>query len=829
MKTFMETAAHAFTPQEKRILNKKKMEVPNKRKRVFRMLSKMRETLPRLSIERAHLFTKSFRETEGKPLILRWAMALKYIAENVPLYIGEDELIVGRGCGYPGRYALMFPELEGGRLAQLGAVSATRPGSSYNVTEEDAKIMNEEILPYWEGKSYHEALYYALPADTRRMMFDPDNKFDQRVVLFESASDRHSQQWVIDYNKVLIKGFKEMKREVTERLAGLDEFNAHDTIDKRPFLEAAILATEAATVLAKRYAKYAMQIAKTETSSKRKRELLKISQVCERVSEHPPETFHEAVQAQWFTQLLSRFEQKTGGVVGNGRMDQYLYPFYKADIEKGRITEETALELLENLWLCMANYIELLFGPHGGSFTEGYAHWEALTIGGRTEDGRDATNELSYLILKSKRELPLSYPDLAARIHSQTPERFLFEVCETIKEGSGFPKLFNDEEIYPFLLSKGATIGEANDYCLSGCTEARLVNRDTYFRGGSWINLPAVLEMALNDGKVKYYNERIGLPTGDARSFVNYGEVYSAFRIQFENVLKHLFITQHVADKIAPSYLAAPQISMLNDTCMRECRDIQTGFVPGGIHRAEFDITGYSTTADSLASIKKLVFDDQKITIHELLDALDQNFEGKEAIRQMCLNAPKFGNNDPYVDAIARNVEEIAAAFCHRYPLYNGGSMHVRYVPITSHIAMGKCVGATPNGRRAGEFLSDGASPSQGGCYQGPGAVLLSSAASKVANYHERAARLLNLKLTPSSVEGSAGTKKLMSFVRSWVDLKLWHIQFNVINRETLIQAQKDPEKYRDLIVRVAGYSAYFVDLSPALQQEIIARSDLEL
>jgi pyruvate formate-lyase/glycerol dehydratase family glycyl radical enzyme len=829
----MSAITEAMTPQEIRIASRATDEpkpVSPTRRKTADKLERLRKTAPRFSIDRARLMTESFKRTTGEPRILRWAKALKHMAENIPIHIETDDLIVGRGCGYAGRWGLVYPELEQGALEMLAQSCLKGDADRYHLSAEDAAELIEDILPYWKGNSYFEAVMQALPKDTLQIATRNDNIYQWSGVLVPSEAARHSAQWALDYEKVLKKGFKGLRQDAEQRLTALDPLDWRTRLEKAPFLEAVIATCEAAVTLAKRYANLARLQSEHESDPQRRQELKEIADICEWVPENPARSFREAVQAQWFTQLISRLEQKTGGVVSNGRMDQYLYPFYIKDIRQGLIDESGAQEILEHLWLSMANYVEMYSGAAGSSFTEGYAHWETVTIGGKTRDGKDASNELSHLFLKSKRELPLNFPDLGARIHSQTPPRFLHDVCETIKEGTGTPKLINDEEVIPYYLSIGAKIEDANDYVVSGCAEGRLINQETYCRGVAFMNLGSAVEMTLNDGKIAIFDhERIGIATGDVRTFKSYDDFFQAFRRQLENLLTHMMTARHVSDALAPQYLAAPLASMLNDTCLQACMDLHTGNVPGGIHRSEFDYIGYATAIDSLMAVKKLVFDDQRLTMPELVDALRDNFEGHEAIRQLCLNAPKYGNNDPETNQIGRAVEQIGVEFCHRYPLYNGGRMHVRYIPITAHIAMGFIVGATPNGRKANTFLSEGSSPSQGANSEGISAVLLANAATKCNTYNERSARLLNVKLVPAAVAGEQGTRRLMSFVRSWLDLKLWHIQFNIINRKTLIAAQQNPEQYRDLIVRVAGYNAYFTDLSPDLQEEIIARADYEI
>lgn len=815
-----------LTPQEIRIASQAREKDSEGRRRVYRILDTFQDTVPHACTERARLLTESFRETEGRPLIWRWARAMMHVAENISLFIGEDELVVGRANGSPGRYGLIYPELEGGFLEEV--VELVRSGKArYSFTEEDERVIREVILPYWKGKSFHEGLHAALPEETRRLLFNPGNLFVQRNILTETATFRSCLQWILDYEKVLRKGLSGVRDEARERLSALDMLDPQNSVEKAPFYEAVILVCDAAVVFARRYAALAAKMAEETPSAQRRQELLEIAETCSRVPEHPARTFREAVQSQWMTQVFSRLEQKTGAVIGNGRMDQYFYPYFRKDREEGRITDESALELLECVWLNMAQFIDLQVSPTFMSFTEGYAHWEALTIGGRTRDGEDATNDLSYLLLRSKREFPLNYPDLVARVHSLSPNRFLHEICETVKEGSGFPKMLNDEEIVPLLIAKGAGLQDANDYAGSGCTEVRMPNVDTYTSPCAWVNLGAVLEMALNDGRIrKYGEEQFGPRTGDPRSFETYDDLWRAFCAQQEYILKHVFIQQYVVDTLRPKYLATPLSSALHDQCMNECKDLHCGNIDGGVKLGYYDIIGFGTVIDSLAAVRKLVFEEKRFTMAELMDALDCNFEGREAIRHLCLNTPRYGNGDSYADGIGRDVESISAKFSSTYRTAFGGELDVRYVPLTSHIPLGKLVGATPNGRKAGEYLSEGASASHGADVKGPTGVLLSNARTKSTGYKERAARLLNIKLSPGTVAGWEGTEKLVSLIRAFEDLKLWHLQFNVVNRETLLAAQNDPGKYRNLLVRVAGYSAYFVDLSPELQNEIIARTE---
>ncbi|SHG25662.1 formate C-acetyltransferase [Desulfacinum infernum DSM 9756] len=793
--------------------------------RAFRILDRISGLTPKVDVQRGRLFTESMRETEGQPLVLRWAKAMMHIAKNIEVYIDDDQLLAGR-AGAQGRYGILYPELDGDFLDVAIEQLSEREVSPFIVDPEDARIIVEEIAPYWKGKTYHEALAKALPEETLPLTYRPENVLESRYIVNETSSFRSSLQWVHDYEKVLKRGFGGIKKEAQEKLAALDPFSPDDNVRKKPFLEAVILVCDAIILWANRHADLAARMAQTETDPERKKELEQIAEICRHVPEHPARNFREAMQSQWFTQMFSRLEQKTGTIISNGRMDQYLYPYYKADVEAGVLDEEQAIELFECMWVGMAQFIDLYLSPTGGAFNEGYAHWEAVTIGGQTKDGRDATNDLTYLLLRSKREFPLHYPDLAARIHARSPKRYLWEVAETIKEGSGFPKLINDEEVIPLHLSKGATFEEIYDYAVSGCAEVRMPNRDTYTSGCAYINYAAALEMALYGGRMlKYGDEVIGLPTADPTRFATWDEFWSAYLAQQLNLIKHAFIQQKIIIDLRARHFATPLGSALHDLCMENCIDLHQPKIEGGIDLGYFECIGYATVVDSLAAIKKLVFEEKKVGMAELLEALRNNFQGREDLRAMLRNCPSYGNNDPYADEIAKEIDRQSVEFTKKYAKEVGVHLDLRYVPFTSHVPFGKVVSATPNGRLAYTPLSDGSSASQGSDVNGPTAILMSNFMSKNYNYRERAARLLNIKFTPGCVAGDEGTEKLVSFIKTWCDLRLWHIQFNIINRETLLAAQKNPERYRNLIVRIAGYSAYFCDLSKDLQDDLIART----
>ena len=822
------SACPCLSPQEERLQEKIQGKENHFRKthpRVFRLLERFDGQKPRIDIERALYFTESMRQTEGEHLTLRWAKALMHIAKNISVCVQEDQLLLGR-AGCDGRYGILYPELDGDFLDIAVRDLPTRQQSPAYITEGDARRVVEEIAPYWKGKTYHEDLNASLPPEVHKLTYDDPDGLISRFIVNETSSFRSSIQWVHDYEVVLKRGFNGLKQEMEEKLAALDPASPVDQVDKRPFIEATIMVCDAIVLWAKRHAEAARKAAEACADPVRKAELIRMAENAEHVPANPARDFYEAVQSQYFTQMFSRLEQKTGTTISNGRMDQYFYPFYKKDMEAGTLTDEKTLEYLECMWVGMAEFIDMYISPAGGAFNEGYAHWEAVTIGGQTPDGRDATNDLTYLFLKSKREFPLHYPDLAARIHSRSPERYLWDVAETIKFGSGFPKLCNDEECIPLYVSKGATFEEALDYAVSGCIEIRMPNRDTYTSGGAYTNFATAVEMALYDGKMKKYGDvQLGIKTGDARKFKTWEEFWNAYLQQHMLLLRTTFVQQYIVIQTRAKHFAQPMGSVLHALCRKHCIDLHQPQIPEGLNFGYFEFMGLGTVIDSLAAIKKLVFEDKKLTMDQLVDALEANFEGYEDIQQLLRTAPCYGNDDEYADEIGRELDRIAVGFAAKYGKEMGINNDCRYVPFTSHVPFGKVVSATPNGRVAWFPLSDGSSPSHGADHNGPTAILLSNHNTKNYGMRARAARLINVKFTPKCVEGDAGTEKLVQFIRTWCDLKLWHIQFNVINADTLKKAQKDPQKYRNLIVRIAGYSAYFVDLTPDLQNDLIART----
>ena len=807
--------------QEERIL--KGVNQLSPRSRINGFLQGFRDDVPRIDIPRALLFTRSLQTTEQYPMVLRRAMALKYGMENIDVVIQDNELIVGTAGG-AGRHSILFPELRGPWLNE--ALSGLRDGTSYRVSEEDLKTVAEEIVPYWKGKSSHEYYLSLLPRDTKEVIYG-DSDWGSAGIIQDNANINEMLNWAADYKKVINRGLLDLQREMQERLDALQDYE----MEKKWFYQATIIACDAAMIYAKRYAQKAQELAEAEQNPTRKKELERIAANCSNVPAYPAKNFWEALQSLWFTMTTCKLECPTVGVISLGRFDQYLYPTFIQDYKSGVIDDEKALELMECLWVKIASYVPYNVTATKNYF-EGYCHFEQTVLGGQTPDGKDASNELSYLVLRSKREFPLHYPDLSVRVHSETPTEFLRAVADVIKDGTGFPKLLNDEEIIPHLLCDRVTIQDARDYVPCACTEVRMLNLDTYFAVGGNINLAAALEMALNDGVVIMDGQprKYLTPSIPSNQISSYEDVFQNFTEAWDCLVRHYHIRQSAMELTNAHCHAIPFLSMLNDACVLSGKDGHQPITEYGVSRdsGTMSVIGFGTVSESLCAIKKLVFEDKKLTLDEMKKAIDANFEGYEPIRQMMLNVPLYGNNNSYADRIARDLDEMVCRVYGRYRTPNG-PQNLKFVPVTTHVAMGKRMRATPNGRLAGEALSEGISPTQGRDSQGPVNTMISIKNARSDVYNNNLSRLLNIKFNPQVLQGEKGTQDLVSFIRTFIDLKLWHVQFAVINRETLVNAKKEPEKYRNLIVRVAGYSAYFTDLSPKLQDEIINRTEHEM
>lgn len=770
-------------------------------------------TKPRVWAGRAQIVTSAYKNMESEPSVIKRARVLERVLQEIPIKIAEGELIVGCRSPWP-RAGVVFPETSVHWIEDELATFPTRRGDKFLIDVNTKEMLRREIFPYWKGRTLYDKALALMPEETKKARKTGVFVCDNQLLNGEGHV-------IPNHEEVLCRGLNDMRAVVDEKLQRLD-FSDPENLQKRLFYEAAIIVLKAAVVFGLRYARRAKELSENERDERRKKELETIAQVCTRVPGNPARTFQEALQSLWFIELVCQLESN-GDSVSIGRFDQYMYPFYERDIEQGQLTRNRALELIECLWVKFNEVVEFFNADCAktfGGFPIGYT----VTLGGQNEWGQDATNELSFLCLEATEDVRLPQANLAVRVHSRTPHDFLRRTCEVIKLGLGMPMLFNDEVIIPLLLNRGATLSEARDYADIGCVEITVPGRTRGWTDPALVNLPKILELALNDGVCRLSGEKMGVSTGPPQSFLSFQDLFEAYRKQMRYFVSHMVTAVNCIDTAHADHLPTPFLSTLVDDCIDRGKDISWG-------GARYNFTGpqgigVPNVADSLAAVKKLVFEEKRIAMKELKEALDQNFKGREDLRQILLNqAPKFGNDVDYVDDIAAEVGRLYCEEVEKYRNPRKGRFQPGLYTISAHIPLGEMVGATPDGRKAGKPLADGGlSPVQGMDKRGPTAVLRS--VSKIDHTLASNGTLLNLKFNPAVLEEKSGLTNLAAFIRAFVELKVLHCQFNVISAGTLREAQEHPENYQNLVIRVAGYSAFFVSLDKGLQDDIIRRTE---
>ena len=765
---------------------------------------------PWLTLERARLVTEYYRQAGPLSAPMLRAGALAYVMEHRTIYIGREELIVGERGPAP-KSAPTYPEICCHSLEDF-EILHTREKISYVVSEEARRIQREEIIPYWQGHSMRDRMFAAMM---------PEWKDAYEAGLFTEFMEQRSPGHTVLGDVIYRKGLRDLQREVDESLALLDFFNDPAAYEKQQELEAMKVAAGAAVRLAERHAEVAEQMAAAETGASRRAELEEIAAVCRRVPAYAPRTFREALQAYWFIHLCVVTEQNTWDSFNPGHLDQHLFPFYERDLAAGVLTRESAQELLECFWVKFNNQPAPpkvgVTAAESGTYTD----FCNINTGGLKRDGSSAVNELTYLVLDVIDEMRLLQPSSNLQLSRKSPDRFLKRGLEIVRKGWGQPSIFNADMVVEELLRQGKSIEDARAGGTSGCVETGAFGREAYILTG-YFNLPKVLEITLHNGLDPRTGKTIGAATGDARGFTSYDDLFAAFNRQVRHFVDIKIRGNNVIERLYAKYLPAPLLSMLVEDSIAKGKDYNDG---GPRYNSTY-IMGVApgTVTDSLAAIRFHVFDKRSLGMGELLDALAANFEGHEKIRLMLWNkTPKYGNDDDYADGILSQVFDAFFDAINGRPNTKGGTYRVNYLSTTCHVYFGSVTGATPDGRRAWEPHSDGISPVQGADRKGPTAVIRSAAKM---DHARTGGTLLNQKFTPRLVEGEAGLDNLAHLVRAYFKLDGHHIQFNVVTAETLRQAQACPEKHRDLIVRVAGYSDYFCDLTTALQNEIIARTE---
>lgn len=770
-------------------------------------------TTPYVCGDRSHLFTEYWKHSEGEPIALRRAKAFDYVLSKKRIVLYDGELIVGNQTKYR-RGGSLYPEFATDWIEKELETLSTRETSKFEITHEDRDMILAD-LQFWKGRTVKDTL---LPLWREQWGNLVEDGVKTRLTFAFDTPAPHGRQ-VVNFPRVLNQGLLGIIEEAREKIAH-HLVISHEDLHRRYFWEAVIISCKAVINLAQRYAVLLKKKALEEGDPIRKRELEEMALNCEQVPAHPARSFHQAVQSIWFTHLAVEIENNSWGY-SPGRLDQYLYSFYKGDLAEGRITAEEARELLGCLWIKFAE-IELLHQGATAKLCQGSVY-QNVTIGGQTEEGEDATNELSYLILEVEKEVKLSQPTLSLRYFEGLQDEFLHKCAEVIRSGGGKPAIFCDKYALSALSHYGIPLEEARTYVPTGCVEMSVPYSSTLFFGG-FLSVPKCLELALNRGKDPLTGIQLGPETDDPLTFKDYNELVKAFNVQLKVSAEWVINTMNTFFAPYPDLVPTPFNSSLINDCIEVGKDINEGGARYTNLLATFPI-GIVNTGNSLTALRKLVFEDRVISMQELLEALRVNFEEKEALRKMLLHAPKYGNDDDYADGMVGEVFKLVKDAV--YPHYTnpwGDTVAFAYLGVTAHYFHGQTTGATPDGRMARTPYADGSlSAYPGTDHKGPTAVIKS--ATKV-DCTPALATLFNLKFHPAVLNGEGGVEKFWALVKSYAEMGGYHIQFNVVDRETLLDAQLHPENHKDLVVRLAGFSVFFVDLSPQVQMEIISRTE---
>jgi len=769
---------------------------------------------PSISPERARIVTEVYRspEAQAASIARQRALVFKALMEKKKIFIDDGELIVGeRGPAH--KATPTYPEVCCHSLQDLETLNS-RPKTSYAVDEETLKIYHEEIIPFWRGRAMRDRIFAQMT---------PEWKEAYEAGIFTEFMEQRAPGHTVLGDKIYHQGLLDILQDIQESLSRLDFYRDPEALDKKEELEAMAICAEALITYARRHARLAREMAEKEKDPQRKKELEKIAATCEWVPAHAPRDFWEALQYYWFVHVGVTTEYNTWDSFNPGRLDQHLYPFYRKGLEEGTLTREQAKELLEAFWVKFNNQPA---PPKVGVTAEEsgtYTDFALINVGGLTPDGRDAVNELSFLILEVIEEMRLLQPSSMVQVSAKNPDSLLLRALKIVRTGFGQPSIFNTDAIVQELVRQGKTVEDARRGGASGCVEAGAFGTEAYILTG-YFNIPKVFEITLNNGVDPRTGKKIGLETGDPRNFRTFEELLQAFEKQMRYFIDIKIRGNNVIEKLFATYLPAPFLSLFIDDCVAKGKDYHNG---GARYNTRYiQGVGLGSITDILAAVKYNIYDQKLVTWEEMLEALQKNFVGYEKLRDRLINkTPKFGNDDDYADELAKKVFDMYFNLIDGRPTVCGGTYRINLLPTTVHVYFGKVTGATPDGRLAGEPLSEGISPVQGMDRKGPTAVIKSEGK---LDHIKTGGTLLNQKFTPQLLAEEEGLVKLKDLIRTYFKFMGHHIQFNVVTAETLREAQKHPEKYRDLIVRVAGYSDYFVDCAKELQDEIIRRTEHE-
>jgi len=781
--------------------------------RIQRLRQESVTAKPAISIERALLVTEFYKENAGRHStpVLR-ALNFKNLCAKKNIFIGPDELIVGERGPQP-KAVPTFPELTCHSAEDLRILNS-RLMTSYSVSEEDIRTYESEVIPYWQGRSMRDRIFSDLPEEWRRAY--------ESGLFTEFMEQRAPGHTALD-GTVYRKGMLDFKHEIAERLAALDYLGDPRAADRAEELKAMDIACDAAIIFAERHAELAQGLAAKETDPRRKAELLRIAMVCRRVPAHAPRDLWEALQMYWFVHLGTITELNGWDAMTPGHLDQHLWPFYEKGLAEGTLTREQAKELISCLWIKVNNHPAPPKVGVTAKESGTYNDFTNVNLGGLTREGASAVTEVSYIVLEVADELHLLQPQPSVHISAKTPDRFLKTACRVIRKGYGYPSVFNTDEYVMEMLRAGKSIEDAREGGCSGCIETGAFGKEAYILTG-YLNVPKLLELVLHNGVDPLTGRQVGPATGDPAAFTDFDQVYTAFEKQLAWVVDLKVRVNNFIERMYARHSPAPFLSVVINDCIAKGQDYYDG---GPRYNTNYiQCCGIGTITDSLSALKTHVFDEKTAGMERLLKALARNFEGEEILRHQLKNkTPFFGNDDDRADAIMKRVYESLFAAIEGKPNTKGTAYHLNMLSTTCHVYFGKMLGATPDGRLSGAPESDGTSPSQGADRNGPTAVIQSLAKM---DQMKSGGTLLNMRFLPSVLQSEQDLEKMAQLIRTYFRMNGHHIQFNVVDTDTLRRAQADPDDHRDLLVRVAGYSDYFVDLDQYHQEEIISRTAQE-
>ncbi len=779
--------------------------------RIEYMKNRVVNTTPEMDLENAKILTESFKETGGEPLCIRKAKAFRKQCQEKTVKIWDQELIVGCS-GSKMRGGILCADTCWSILDEELDTIGTRKYDPFYLRPEDKELFLNEIKPYWEGRSTYEAWLKQIPDDCRELR-------DAGQVYINRKAVRGWGETTAGYKQIINEGIEKICENIRERMSRLDETVPGD-IEKKHYLESMLISAEGICELAERYAKEAERLAAEEKDAVRRDELLAIAGACHHVPRYPARTFHEALQSLYLYQI-SIFMEQNAASYNPGRMDQYLYPYYKADIEKGILTEEKAQELLDCLWIKFSEPC-LFQDAETAEFAAGYPMFQNVCVGGVTLEGQDAVNDLSYLILQATMDVRLYQPSLSVRYSmAKNPNKFLRKVVELIRLGTGFPAFHNDDVGIRMVMNKGIPLREAMDWNPCGCVETNLEGRLRQYTALADINLGGMIEFVMTNGVNRKSGKKVSVETGDPTTFKTYEEFKEAVKNQIRYAVRAVVKGSHVIDDVCMDRVV-PALSLSFRDCIEKCMDYAWGGAKYNCGNGIIMI-GVADLINSMAAVRQLVYETGEVPMETMVAALDHDFQGYEEVQELCEKAPKYGNDNDMVDDIAGEMFTFIADEIESYKS-KFGTMTPGILPVSGNTPFGLEVGALPYGRNAWKPLADGVSPNGGTDVNGPGAVLKSVSHLPHARFVQ--GTLLNMKVEPEMLNSENGINQMMALLKSMCTLGIFHVQFNVINRETLLAAQKTPDEYRGLLVRVAGYTAYFTELGKDVQDEIINRTE---